>query len=28
MPMYTDEWIELKWRNLVRLKICLNKIFV
>jgi len=26
MPMYTGEWIEIDWRNLVWLRICLNKI--
>jgi len=26
MPMYTDEWIEIDWRNLMWLRICLNKI--
>jgi len=24
---YTDEWIKLNWKNLVQLRICLNKIW-
>jgi len=27
MPMYTDAWIKFNWRNLVWLRICLNKIW-